>query len=217
MPVALPDSRKKDAVAHIREIEGTRDFRRNGIDIVATVRKVVPVDETRPAYRYAIAKGLFNYPKKINGILDLGGGTGIGRLYAPNGTMDRSADVILPGTFQLAAKIAAALTPQLGYSPKLPLIMDGIADGSYELGTTQTNFKPIFQKCRADWINDIRARLKTAWINQLNSLAEVLIIGGSAPLAQPLTEATKGRFKVAHHPQIPQFPQLISLYGMAME
>lgn len=217
MLVALPDSRKKDAVAHIREIEGTRDFYRNGIGIVATVREVVPVDETEPAYRYAVARQMFKHPKRINGILDLGGGTGIGRLYSPNGTMIRSADMILPGTFQLASKIAVALTPQLGYSPNLRSIMDGIADDTFELGTTGTNYHQIFLKCRDSWIGDIRARLKTAWVQQLNDLAEVLIIGGSAGLAQPLSEVTKGRFKVATHPQVSNFSQFVSLYGMAME
>jgi hypothetical protein len=217
MPVALPDSRDKGAIAAIKKVEGVKDFTRNGVDIVATVRQVEPCDETRPAYKFAKTKGLFRAPNKVNGILDLGGGTGIGRLYAPNGTMIRTADTLLPGTYQLAQKIAGALLPQLNYSPELRLIMDAIADSSYLYGTTEINFEPIFQKCREQWIGEIRSKLKVAWTQQLSDLGEVLIIGGSASLAQPLVEATKGRFKIAFHPSVPNFSQLISLYGMGLE
>ena len=48
----------------------------------------------------------------------------------------------------------------------------------------------------------------------MSEIGEVLIIGGSAALAQPLEEATKGRFKVVKHPQMERFAQLISLFGM---
>ncbi|MBD1903746.1 ParM/StbA family protein [Trichocoleus sp. DQ-A3] len=217
MAVALPDSRNKQAIAAIKRVEGVKDFTRNGVNIVATVRQVEPCDETRPAYKFARSKGLFRAPNKVNGILDLGGGTGIGRLYAPNGTMIRTADTLLPGTYQLAQKIAGALLPQLGYSPELRLIMDAIADNSYLYGTTEINFEPIFQKCREQWIGEVRSKLKVAWTQQLSDLGEVLIIGGSATLAQPLVEATKGRFKIASHPNVSNFAQLISLYGMGME
>ncbi|MEW5858046.1 MAG: hypothetical protein AB1861_11785 [Cyanobacteriota bacterium] len=217
MPVALPDSRNKQALSAIKRVEGVKDFTRNGVDIVASVRQVEPCDETRPAYKFARSKGLFRAPTKVNGILDLGGGTGIGRLYAPNGTMIRTADTLLPGTYQLAQKIAGALLPSLGYSPELRLIMDAIADSSFLYGTTEVNFEPIFQKCREQWIGEIRSKLKVAWTTQLSDLGEVLIIGGSASLAQPLVEATKGRFKIAAHPNVANFAQLISLYGMAQE
>jgi hypothetical protein len=217
VPIALPDSRNKQAIAAIKKLEGVKSFTRNGVDVVATVRQVEACDETKPAYKFAKTKGLFRAPSKVNGILDLGGGTGIGRLYSGNGTMIRTADTLLPGTYQLAQKIAGALLPQLGHSPNLGLIMDAIADSSFLYGTTEVNFEPIFQKCREQWIGEIRSKLKVAWTTQLSDLGEVLIIGGSATLAQPLVEATKGRFKIAAHPSVPNFAQLISLYGMAME
>jgi hypothetical protein len=208
MPIALPDTRNKQAVEDIKRVEGIKEFVRNGQRIVATVRAVQPVNETEPAFHYALSQGAFRYPDGINGMLDLGGGTGIGRLYAPNKTLIRAADVILPGTYQLAGSIAAALTPQLGYSANLPLIMDAIADGSFQYGTTGIDFTKIFQKSCTAWISNIRTKIKTAWVQQLNDLNEVLIIGGSAHLAEPLCEATKGRFKIAQHPQV------ISLFGM---
>ena len=38
-------------------------------------------------------------------------------------------------------------------------------------------------------------------IQRISVLAEVLIVGGSATLAEPLVELTKGRFKIAKDPQ----------------
>lgn len=216
MAIALPDRRVTQSVQALKRLEGTREFTRNGQHIVATVRSVEPVDECLPAYRFAIAKGLFIDPKRINGILDLGGGTGIGRLFA-GGNIARDADCILPGTFDLANKIANAITPKIGYSPDLSLIMDGIAEGSYQLGTTGFDFENIFTSCKDEWIAEIRSRLKVAWVKYLPTLAEVLVIGGSAWLAEDLQTATKGRFKIAQHPSVPNFAQLISLLGMAME
>lgn len=207
MPVALPDSRNKEAVSGVKRIEKTRDFRRNGQRIIAIVRNVTPIDETKAAYSYAVKQGLFKY-QRPNGVLDCGGGTAIARLYALNGTVIREADTILPGTYALAQKISAALTPQLGYTPNLSLLMDAIADSSFDYGTTGFNFKPIFEKCRESWILEIRAKLKTAWGKWGGELGEVLVIGGSAPLLKPLEEESKGRFKIAPE------PQFISIRGM---
>jgi hypothetical protein len=67
-----------------------------------------------------------------------------------------------------------------------------------------------FPKCRDAWLEEIRATLRTAWSQYFNEVGEVLIIGGSAPLAKPIEESTKGRFKVAPN------PQTISLLGMVM-
>ncbi len=205
--VALPDSRKSEAVAGVRRCKGAKTFIRNGQTIHATIKQVEPIDETRAAYSFALKKRLFQYAR-TNGILDLGGGTGIGRLYTPNGTLIRQADVIVPGTYALATKIAAALIPQLGHSPDLSLLMDAIAQGIYQYGTTGVDFQPIFEKCRAEWLTEIRAQLKSAWTQWLSELGEVLIIGGSAPLAESLEQQSSRRFRLAPD------PQLFNLYGM---
>ncbi len=120
--VALPDSRKTDAIAAVKGCEGLKRFSRNGQAIDVLIKQVEPIDETRAAYRFALQQGVFRYAR-TNGILDLGGGTGIGRLYTLNGTLIRQADVIVPGTYALASTIAAALLPQLGYSPDLSLML----------------------------------------------------------------------------------------------
>lgn len=208
--VALPDARNAGNVELLKSLADTYYFRRNGETVHASVREVEPIDETRPAYKFALAKGLYKSHKHINGILDLGGGTGIGRLYSPSGNLMRQADVIVPGTFQLAKKIDAALIPSTNQSQDLAQIMDAIADGSYQIGVSGANFAHLFEKCRDSWLEEIRAMLRTAWGQYFDQVGEVLIIGGSAPLAKPIEEATKGRFKVALN------SQNISIVGMVL-
>jgi TRAP-type mannitol/chloroaromatic compound transport system substrate-binding protein len=88
--------------------------------------------------------------------------------------------------------------------------MDAIADGSFQVGVSGTKFAHLFEKCRDAWIEEIRTALRTAWGQYFNQVGEILIIGGSAPLAKPIEEATKGRFKVAPN------PQNISIMGMVL-
>jgi len=206
--VALPNSRSA-STAMLKDIEGTYEYTRNGQEIVATVRKVEPIDETKAAYRFAMQNGLFLSNKQVNGVLDLGGGTSIARLYSVSGSLMREADVILPGTFDLARKIATRIQRDFPTTPDLSLIMDGIEANDYQLGTTGYSFVAAFESARDEWLADIRGQIKTRWGQWLPSLGEVLMIGGSAPLAFPLEEATKGRFKIAPN------PQSISIVGMA--
>lgn len=208
--IALPDARNLENVALLKELEGVYEFIRNGKHIVASVRNVEPVDETRPAYRYAKENGLFQSPKSLNGILDLGGGTGIGRLYSPSGSLNRQADVIVPGTYALAEKIDAALLPTTGFSQDLGLIMDAIENGTFTIGTSGIGFADLFEKCRNTWLEDIRGKLRTKWGQYFSEIGEVLIIGGSAPLAALIQESTNGRFKVAAN------PQTINIKGMLL-
>ncbi|MDX2213758.1 MAG: ParM/StbA family protein [Oculatellaceae cyanobacterium bins.114] len=208
LAIALPNSRNDADVESLKAIEGTHEFTRNGQTIIATVRKVEPVDETVAAYRYATQQGLFLSKRNTNGVLDLGGGTSILRLYSVSGSLMREADLILPGTFDLARRIAARITRDLSASPDLSLIMDGIEAGDFMLGTTGYCFHAAFESAREQWLEDIRGQIKTRWGQWLANLGEVLIIGGSAPIAAPLQEATKGRFKIAPN------PQTISIVGM---
>ena len=123
----------------------------------------------------------------------------------------READVVLPGTYALAQKLAAALLPVLGQTPDLGLLMDAIAEGVYLYGTSGVNFAEQFRSVQQDWISEIRNKLKLAWNTHMSNLGEVLVVGGSAPLLAPLCDASKGRFKIA-----PQ-PQFFSLYGLTLE
>ncbi|MBD2092569.1 ParM/StbA family protein [Microcoleus sp. FACHB-1515] len=204
--IALPNSRGD--LSSLKAIEGTYDFVRNGQAIVATVRRVEAIDETRAAFVYGMQQGLFLSRKQVNGVLDLGGGTSIARLYSVGGSLMREADVILPGTFDLARKIASRINRDLPTSADLSLIMDAIERGDYCYGTTGYSFAPAFESARAEWLDEIRGQIKTRWGQWLPNLGEVLIIGGSAPIALPLQDATKGRFKIAPN------PQTISIVGM---
>jgi hypothetical protein len=208
--VALPDSRHKENVKQLGELANTYEFLRNGERVYATVRSVQPVDETRPAYRYARASGLFKSLKSLNGVLDLGGGTAIARLYSPSGSVMRELDLNVPGTYDLARRINAALLPVTGQTQDLSLIMDGIKDQTFAIGTSGISFAHLFEKCRNSWLEEIRAKLRVTWGTKFAEIGEVLIIGGSAPLAAPIEEATKGRFRVAPE------PQTISIRGMVL-
>ncbi|MBD2019920.1 ParM/StbA family protein [Leptolyngbya sp. FACHB-36] len=206
--VALPDSRSAAHLKVLKSIEGTHEFTRNGHEIVASIRRVEAVDETRAAYCYGARLGWYLSQKNLNRVLDFGGGTAIARLYSTDGGLIREADVILPGTYDLARRIAARIARDLPTSPDLSLVMDAIADGTFQLGTTGYDFKPVFEKCRDEWLTDIRAEIKTKWNQWLPKLGEVLMIGGSAELARPLEVATKQRFKIARD------AQTVSVVGM---
>ena len=208
--VALPDSRHRENVKRLGELANTYEFTRNGERVYATVRSVQPVDETKPAFRYARANGLFKSPKSVNGVLDLGGGTSIARLYSPSGSVMRELDLNVPGTFDLARRINAALMPTTGQTQDLSLIMDGIKDKTFVIGTSGISFTHLFEKCCNSWLEYIRAKLRVTWGNHFAEIGEVLIIGGSAPLAAPIEESTKGRFRVAPN------SQEISIRGMLL-
>jgi hypothetical protein len=208
--VALPDSRHRENAKRLGELSNTYEFIRNGERVYSTIRNIQPIDETKPAYRYARANNLFKSPKSVNGILDLGGGTAIARLYSPSGSVMRELDLNVPGTFDLARRINAALMPTTGQTQDLSLIMDAIANQTFSIGTSGINFAHCFDKCRDSWIEDIRAKLRVTWGKHFAEIGEVLIIGGSAPLASPIEEATKGRFRV-----VPE-PQTISIRGMVL-
>jgi hypothetical protein len=207
--IPTPDVRNQ-SVTKLKEIESTIEFSLNGVNQVVTVHQVKPIDECLSSFRLAKAKQLWKFPSQINGIIDFGGGTAIARLFSPNGVLIREADVVLPGTFSLARKISAALLPTLGNSANLGLLMDAIASNTLTYGTTGIDFSTHFQKEREKWVNEIRNELKISWHQYLPSIGEILLIGGSAPLAEPLVKSSKGRFKIA-----PQ-PQLFGLYGLAL-
>lgn len=208
--VALPDSRHTENVKRLGELANTYEFTRNGERVYSTIRKVQPIDETKPAYRYALANGLFKASKALNGILDLGGGTSIARLYSPSGSVIRELDVNIPGTFDLARRINAALMSTTGQTQDLSLIMDAIASKNFTIGTSGISFDTCFEKCRDAWLEDIRAKLRITWGKCFSEVGEVLIIGGSAPLAAPIEISTKGRFRIAPN------SQEISIKGMVL-
>src|SRR6478672_466823 len=198
----LPNDLQGDKVQAVKDgLMGVHQFKRNGTVIIAQIRAVEVQPETLGAYRWAKGKGLFKYARP-NGILDLGGKTGIGQLFTPNGSLIRESRVILPGTYALAQ--LAAKHPELmrgDTTADLALIMDGIANSSFSYGTTGISFSDRFPTYLNHWLTDLKNRLKIGWAKWLDDLGEVVIIGGSAHLAKQLEVSTQGRFKVCEAPQ----------------
>ncbi|MEG4281005.1 ParM/StbA family protein [Microcoleus sp. MON1_C1] len=209
--IPTPDSRNQGTIAKLKELETTIEFSVNGHDCLTTVRSVVAVDECRGAYDLALGRQMFRYPQNPNGILDIGGGTAIARLFAPGGALLRDADIVLPGTSHLAQRLAAAILPKVGTTADAGMLMDAIASGNLTYGNTEIDFSREFVAVRDSWTADIRAKLKANWAKYLPSLGELIVIGGSASLLQPMCEASKGRFKVAPR------PQFFNLYGLNKE
>ena len=209
--IPTPDSRNKQTIAKLKELETTIEFSVNGHECLSTIRSVVAVDECRGAYDLAQGRSMWRYPQNPNGILDIGGGTAIARLFAPGGALLRDADIVLPGTSHLAQRLAAAILPKVGNTADAGMIMDSIATGDYRYGNTEIDFSRELVAVRDGWVSDIRAKLKANWAPYLPSLGELLIIGGSANLLEPMCSVSKGRFKVAPK------PQFFNLYGLTKE
>lgn len=203
--LCLPDTHNQSKIAAIRSaLKGFHQIERNGQILNIRIANVNIEPECVPAYRWAKSQGLFLYDQS-NGILDLGGGNGSAQPFSKTGNWTWEERVSLPGVFQLAQAIASDLSlldiEEKGCSPRPELIMDGIADGSFCYGTTGRSFADIFPQYRDRWLNRIRSEIKTKWHSILSQLGEVIIVGGSAPLAQPFCESSGGRFKIAPEPE----------------
>lgn len=209
--IPTPDSRNQQAIAKLKELETTIEFTVNGCECLTTIRKVSPIDECRGAYDLALHRNIWLYPQNPNGIIDVGGGTAIARLFAPGGGLLRDADIVLPGTAYLAQRLAAAILPKVGSTADAGMIMDAIATGTYRYGSTDIDFSREFVAVRDAWTADIRAKLKANWAKYLPALGELLVIGGSANLLEPMCAASKGRFKIAPK------PQYFNLFGLNKE
>jgi hypothetical protein len=204
--IALPDSFKEADVEAVKRLQNyplTKEFKRNGKEILYTVYEVEPLDETLPAFFYAQSQGFFSFPEHKNAVWDIGGGTSIARIYLPNGTLVQDGEIILPGTKLLAQQVAVEMKEAFGldYSPALPDIMDAIASCDCIYGTDRLDFSEIYQRVCANWVESARAEIRSKWVQHLPQLGEVLVVGGSADLAAPICEASGDRFKIAPKPQ----------------
>ncbi|BAY78374.1 hypothetical protein NIES25_48480 [Nostoc linckia NIES-25] len=216
LAIALPNSLNDDDVAAVQRIANrplTREFVRNGDEITYTVNHVEPIDETYPAFLYAQKQGFYEFPEAKNAVWDIGGGTSIARIYTPNGTMIHDAEVILPGTKQLAQQIATELKEayNLDYSPSLSDIMDAIERGDYLYGIDSLDFWEIYDRCASQWVEAARSEIRSKWATHMPQLGHVLVVGGSAQLARPICESTGDRFFI---PDRPQFFNLIAMAHM---
>lgn len=208
--VAVPDVRNTAAIAAVKLLEGTHDITRNSRQLVITIAKTTAIEEATAAYKYGLKNGLYQWRDAINGVIDFGGGTSSGRLYTPEGVPIREASITLPGTNALGHMIQARLLKATGQSVDIGAILDGIENGSYNTGHNGVNFESQFQSCVTEWVDDIRSTARGQWSAYFADLGEVLLVGGSAPLATAIEESTNGRFKIAERSQD------ITVLGMAL-
>ena len=120
----------------------------DGGDPVKVIIESVKVEpEGIGAYRYGHKQGLTK-PNSITGIIDLGGGTAIATLFDSAGSQIEGARVVLRwgGIYGLASDIAVdpRLSSQVRSTPKVELIMDAIADGSYAYRVQGVSFASFF-------------------------------------------------------------------------
>lgn len=211
--LTLPNSRNAEAVNVLKSLEGTHEFTRNGSSVIATVSKVVAIDEVVPAYTYAMQMGIFRDKSKMNGGVDIGGLTCNCKLFYSDGSINRDADLTLPGTAHLAAMIGARINRFLEFTPDDSVIMDGIERGFsagdtpapelFTYGEGGLNFYDAFTKAHKQWVDELWNEIKSRWGQwaRVGEIGEVILLGGSAPLLQPLVDITEGRFKQVDNPQ----------------
>lgn len=174
----------------------THPFIVNGTEYKVRIDKVVVVAEGVFAWYRAIKENLLQYSGYVNGVLDLGGGTAIGRLINPNGTILRGREVVLDrGTYELANSIAGELRDS---KLKESMIMDSIADGTFLV--KGVNFKSVYDYILPTWVEGIRSDLNTAWKPLAGSYAQILVVGGSAPLFAPFV-SDNPKYVIAPNPQ----------------
>jgi hypothetical protein len=205
--IALPSDTNETDVEALRRLENyptVREFKRNGKHICYTIAHVEPLNETEPAFLYAQQQKMFAFPNNPNALWDIGGGTSIARIYLPSGTLIQDAEIILPGTKQLAQQVATEMQALFGlnYSPALADIMDSIARGDCLYGTDKRDFSAIYQEVCKKWVDSARAEIRSKWAKYLPNLGEVVIVGGSAKLAEPICQASGDRFWMAPEPQL---------------
>jgi hypothetical protein len=77
-------------------------------------------------------------------------------------------------------------------------ILDAIADGSFAVHAV--NFKAAYNSLLLQWVDSIRSDINTRWKSIQNQYAQILVVGGSAPLFAPFV-AENPRYIVAPNPQ----------------
>jgi hypothetical protein len=207
LAIALPNDTNEADVEALRKLENypnAREFKRNGKHICYTIAHVEPLNETEPAFLYAQQQEMFAFPDNHNAVWDIGGGTSIARIYLPSGTLVQDAEILLPGTKELAQQVATEMQAMFGlsYSPALADVMDAIGRGDCLYGTAKLDFSTIYQDVCSKWVESARAEIRSKWAKYLPNLGEVLIVGGSANLAAPICQASGDRFWIAPEPQL---------------
>jgi hypothetical protein len=173
-------------------------------------------------YRYGQQQGL-TVPRSLTGILDLGGGTAIATLVDEEGSQIEGARVVLRrgGIYGLASDIAAdpRLRQQVVGTPKIELIMDGIAKGSHAYGVQGVSFARFFEERLELWLKEILSEVLNRWDPWLEEIGVVLVAGGAAPLVaewmkRAAPEEENRWFQMVPDPQFAQVLGLLDATGL---
>ena len=196
-------------------IVGTHDFTRNGVPLTVHINRVVVHPEGFGGYNYALRQNVIQ-SGQINGVLDLGGGTAIASLYNGDGQQIPEARAVFRkgGSYSLAADLAAdpELISAARGTPQMDMVLDAIAAGTYQYGTTSYNFRHLFDQYRQAWLHNLIDETIARWDSWLDRISKIVIIGGAAPLAQSLVEDPRNSWLVIC-PE-PQYANVLGLLGV---
>lgn len=194
---SVPDDQDLTQVSPYQTLANqTHQFKVNGVEYTVRIDKVRVIAEGKTAWLRAIKEGLYKHPgHPLNGVLDLGGGTAIFRLIGIDGTIARDYEKVLKGgTSKLAADIASECQ-LLGAEG---LIMDAIADGSFRVHAH--DFRSAYDALVPHWVDTIRGEINTVCRPIEHLYAQILVVGGSAPIFEPFVR-DKQRYIIAPNPQ----------------
>lgn len=172
-------------------IVGTHQYTCSGASITAHINRVIPVAEGLGGYHYALRQGVIQ-TGGVNGVLDLGGGTAIASLYSANGQEILEARAVFRkgGSYSLAADLAGhpELSAAARGAPQIDMILDAIAAGTYQYGTTGYSFRPLFDQYREVWWSNLIDETIARWDTWFDRIEKIVLIGGAAPLARGVVD-----------------------------
>lgn len=204
---SIPDDQDPAQTSPFTGLSGkTHQFKVNGQDYTVHIGSVRLSPEGHFAAYKALKSGLLKYPGFQNCVVDLGGGTAIGRVFMiSNGQLRilRDYEIVLEmGTSTLASTIAS----ELGMNSVEGKILDAIAASVIHnnpklLTVHSTSFEGMLPQLEHEWCSGIRAEIRTKWKPIMPNIAQVLVIGGSAPLFQRNLSGGETRYVFAPDPQ----------------
>jgi hypothetical protein len=175
------------------------------------IESVTVMAEGQGAYQWSVAQGL-TVPDTWTGMIDLGGGTAIASLYDQSGRAVAAGRVVMRrgGSYGLSSDLAAdpRLKDRVQGTPRIEVIMDGIANGSYEYGANGISFADFFDEHRQIWLKHIISEALNRWDEWIERVGRILVVGGAAPLAQEWLQETDW-IRLVPDPQFAQVKGLL--------
>lgn len=190
------------------------------IDILGAVpvTSVRFIAEGIPPYEWAKRNNIWLRPDMQNGILDCGGGDLSLRMFTRSGVIDWGKSRTLPGTKAYAERIAKVIGSDCTYSPQAGDILSSIEDGTFEYidGGRVINFKAVAESVRLEWLDKIKAVIRSHWQSEGARVGQVMLVGGGVHLMEDGMVAPNKPYFVPKDPQVgDSFPQMINALSMA--